>query len=112
MTTQISKERKSNMSALIFLVIVGGGIYVYRKYIRKDKFRVMMADPITGQRKCLSHIDGLGNNFEYTVAQNSAMIFSSGETAEHYAQIIPDNITTVIEIKQFTGWKKLDGQGL
>lgn len=54
----------------------------------------MMADPITGQRKWLSHVDGVGNSFEY------------------YAQIIPDNITTVIEIKKLGGWKKLDGQGL
>ena len=100
------------MSTLLFLVIIGGGIYVYTKYIRKDKYRVMMADPITGQRKWLSHVDGVGNSFQYTVASKSAMIFSNGETAEHYAQIIPDNITTVIEIKKLSGWKKLDGQGL
>lgn len=100
------------MSTLLFLVIVGGGIYVYTKYIRKDKYRIMMADPITGQRKWLSHVDGVGNKFEYTVDSKSAMIFSSGEIAERYAQIIPDNITTVIEIKKLGGWKKLDGQGL
>lgn len=100
------------MSTLLFLVVIGGGVYAYGKYIRKDKYRVMMADPITGQRKWLSHVDGVSNRFEYTVAQNSAMIFSNDETAEHYAKIIPSNITTVIEIKKLGGWKKLDGQGL
>lgn len=39
------------MSTLLFLVVISGGVYAYGKYIRKDKYRVMMADPITGQRK-------------------------------------------------------------
>ncbi|WP_273715110.1 hypothetical protein [Leuconostoc mesenteroides] len=114
MTTELFEKRKreQNMGTLFALIIIFGGAYIYFKYIKKDSYRVILIDPLTGNRRWLQKVDGINNKFSYTSAPKGALTFTSPASAERYATIIPSDIDWALEVKRPFGWKRLNGEGL
>lgn len=94
----------ANMPGIIFWIIFIGGIYIYFKYIRKNKYRIMLIDPITRKLKWLSGIDGIRKKYSYTSSPSNAMIFGNLGSAKNCAIFMPKDVEVVIEIKTMVGW--------
>lgn len=92
------------LGVLIFIGIAYGGF----KYITKPSYRIAMTDPITGYRKYLCEMDGIGNKFNYSSDPSSALIFDDGSRAERFMRELPSDINPSIEIRKYRlFWTKL-----
>lgn|GEM_PF-5524048 len=93
-----------NMAGIIFWIILIGGVYIYFKFLKQSKYRIMLIDPITRKLKWLSGIDGIRKKYSYTSSPSNAMVFNNLGSAKNCANFMPKDIEVIIEIKTAVGW--------
>ena len=101
------------ISFIVLIVII---FLLYKAFYRPTKsngssnknngpYRIVLSDPLTGAKKYLSNVDGIGRKFEYTEIEESALIFKNLQYTRQILLSLPANIQPRIEAKGFIFWK-------
>lgn len=97
------------LSSLLTVLILAGIFYwVYKLLFKKVKYRIKLIDPVTGQIKFLTGVDGINNHFTYESVDTGKLYFDKLSDAERYLYAT-DPQNGVIEYKKgISPWKEVN----